>query len=180
MTVSEHEWAACDKERRAASEGDMAAWAALFTWLWIWTVQLAGSEDGAMEGWLKVIRNPRLWLNYLGSFVLIFKNAGRDARKKERRHQGRIEAFRASGATGVQSASDAEVLAILAQALDKLPNDDQRVTMLYFEGFSYAEISKLCALPYATARVRVRAVLVGLREVLRRENGGEGWAAPAV
>ena|ERR1035438_9109488 len=58
MTVTEAEWAARAGERSAAANGDEAAWTVLFTWLWPWTVQLAGSADGAMAGWLKVVRNP--------------------------------------------------------------------------------------------------------------------------
>jgi DNA-directed RNA polymerase specialized sigma24 family protein len=180
MTVTESEWDARAGERDSAANGDQAAWTALFVWLWPWTVQLAGSTDGAMAGWLKVVRNPRLWLKPLRFFAAIFNNAGRDEARMERRHQRRIAALWAAGGAGVQHASDAELMAIIKQALGKLLPNDQRVTALYVEGYSIKDISGKCGVAYSTVRRRSRIALAALRDVLRRESGEGGLSAPAV
>jgi DNA-directed RNA polymerase specialized sigma24 family protein len=177
MTVSEFDWEERKDLRGAAARGEEAAWAVLFAWLWPWTVQQARSADGAMEGWLKIIRNPLLWLAPLRFFVVIFKHAGDDEERRERRHRGRIEAFRASGSTGVQPASDAELNAILAQTLGKLSPDHRRVAALYFEGFSIRDISERDAMPYPKTRVLLRMALAALRDIIRGNDAG--LAAPA-
>ena len=179
MTVTESEWAARAGERTAAADGDEAAWTALFTWLWLWTAQLAGSADGAMAGWMKVVRKPRLWLKPLRFFATIFKNAGRDEGRTQRRHQHRIEALRATGAPEVQQSSDIELKGVIEQALGQILPDDRRLTELYVEGYSVADISEKCGVSCSNVRRRLRTARTALRKILRRESGDEGLTVPA-
>lgn len=167
MTVTEAEWGGRGGGRDGAANGDQAEWFELFAWLWPWTVQLAGSADYAMDGWLKVVRNPQLWLKPLKFFAQIFRNTGRDGGRTARRHERRVAALLAAGWTGVQQGSDAERNEIIKQACGRLLLDDQPAIALYLEGHSPKDISGILGIPFAIVSRRLRITRKALQDVLR-------------
>jgi RNA polymerase sigma factor (sigma-70 family) len=173
MTVSEDDWRDCGADRRRAAEGDPLAWERLFTWLWPWTVQLAGSEDGAMRGWQKIIVRPSLWLRDLRYFATVFKNAGRDQDRAERRERARVNAFRASLGAQASPPLDTSV-ASLKRALERLSPDKKELLRLYLEGCSLEEIAVSSGTPYGTLRRRIKEAINALRNLMLPGQNQEG------
>jgi DNA-directed RNA polymerase specialized sigma24 family protein len=176
MTVTDAEWDAQYAKRAAAAKGDEGAWCDLFEWLWPWSMRLARSEDAAMGGWTRVIRNPSWWLRSQGYFAKMFKSSRLDEFRAERRHVERIARVVRAGGLGWQPPpSNAEVLVSIKEskeaiekAVDSLEPEIASMVGLYLAGHTYDDVSKRASVPVSTVRRRIRG---GLDTLRARING---------
>jgi len=174
MIVTESDWKKREEERRRASKGDLAAWESLFTWLCRWSVRTAGGDDAAQDGWLKIVRDPELWLKDLPVFVILFKRKGLDVGRTARRQARRLAALLADGAGSIQARSTPDLKEDIRRALARLPDDKRFLVDLFLEGRSFKEIAELVASDYQKVRRQLRKALQDLQKIL------ENWLWAAV
>lgn len=181
----------------AARSGSQDAFRDLFApdldLAWRMALRITGSEaaadDALQAGLISAYRSlDRVApTNLRGWFVRIVENAARDLMRRERRHLtlpfasdqheeagegARRELLAAEPQAGaasdpVQRAEARELAAVLASALQAIPEERRRAILLYdVDGYDYAEIAELTGVSVGTIKSRISRGREELRRLL--------------
>lgn len=181
----------------AARSGSQDAFRDLFApdldLAWRMALRITGSEaaadDALQAGLISAYRSlDRVApTNLRGWFVRIVENAARDLMRRERRHPtlpfasdqheeagegARRELVAAEPQAGaasdpVQRAEVRELSAVLASALQAIPEERRRAILLYdVDGYDYAEIAELTGVSVGTIKSRISRGREELRRLL--------------